>query len=69
MGDGCESSDSTPSSNDAGCESAVEHSLCDASGFDSGVIPKQSGDVNVDNVSESTLNNISINNEQNVKVP
>lgn len=56
MGEGCESSDSTLSSNDAGCESAVEHSVCDAGGFDSGVIPKQSDDVNVDNVSESTLN-------------
>lgn len=54
MGDGCESSDST---------------LGDAGSIDSGVIPKQGDDgtqkqVNVDNVSESTLDNISINNEQ-----
>ena len=64
MGDGCESSDSTVSNNDAGCESAVEHG-----NIESGVIPKQSDDdslkqVNVDNVSENTLSNISINNEQ-----
>ena len=64
MGDGCESSDSTVSNNDAGCESAVEHG-----NTESGVIPKQSDDdslkrVNVDNVSENTLSNISINNEQ-----
>ena len=69
MGDGCESSDSTMSNNDAGCESAVEHSVCDTGNIDSGEIPKQGDDgslkqVNVDNVSESTLNNISINNEQ-----
>ena len=64
MGDGCESSDSTVSNNDAGCESAVEHG-----NIESGVIPKQSDDdslkqVNVDTVSENTLSNISINNEQ-----
>lgn len=69
MGDGGESSDSTLSSNNAGCESAFEHSVCDAGGIDSGVIPRQNDDVNVDNVSESTLNNISINDEQNVKLP
>ena len=70
MGDGCESSDSTLSSNDAGRESAVERGVCDADNIDSGsVIPKQGDDgplkqVNVDNVNESILSNISINNEQ-----
>lgn len=68
MGDGCESSDSTVSNNDAGCESAVERGVCGAVNIESGVIPKQGDDslrqVNVDNVSENTLSNISINNEQ-----
>ena len=64
MGDCCEGSDSTLSNNDAGGESAVEHSVCDAGNFDSGGIPKQSTLKQVDNVSESTLSNISINNEQ-----
>lgn len=64
MGDGCESSDSTLGNNDAGGESAVEHSVCDTGNFDSGGIPKQSTLKQVDNVSESTLSNISINNEQ-----
>ena len=69
MGDGCESSDSTVSNNDAGCGSAVEHGACGAGNIESGVIPKQGDDdslkqVNVDNVSDNTLSNISINNEQ-----